>query len=145
MVTALTTFSKVPNGKRLPLISFLHHIVKGMEGKSESDLKVEMKEEKKGFVSKKLVDINWKGGKLADLLNGDAELKKKILETKTTSLRVEPDMKNNCARVVHEKKIDIIIESGGFVIKKTETKAENFPPIESIEIVDSIAGHVRSL
>lgn len=130
--------------KTYPDIRF-HHIVKGLKIKSEEDLKAEMKEKKKGFISKKLVGVDWEGGKLASLLNGDAELNKKILETNTTSLKVEPDMKNNCARIIHQKRIELVVESGGFIVKKTETKAKNFPPIATIDIVDRIAGHVKSV
>lgn len=130
--------------KTYPVLRF-HHIVKGIEGKSENDLKVEMKEEKKGFISKKLVGVNWAGGKLASLLNGDTDLKKKILETNTTSLKVEPDMKNNCAKITHKKKIDLIYEFGGVFIKRAKTTAKNFPPIETIDIIDRIAGHVKSI
>lgn len=130
--------------KTHPVLRF-HHIVKGLGKRSEDDLKVEMKEKKKGFISKKLVDVEWKGGKLAGLLDGDGDLKKKILTTGTTSLKVEPDRKNDCVRIIHQKKIDVIVESGGVFKKKTETRAENFPSIETLDIIDRIAEHVRSV
>jgi len=130
--------------KTHPVIRF-HHIVKGLGGKSEEDLKVEMKEKKKGFISKELVDISWDGGKLAKMLNEDKDLKNMILKTKTGSLKVEPDPKNNCIRIIHQKKIDVIVESGGVFKKKTETRAENFPSVESLSIVDRIAEHIKSI
>ena len=58
-----------------PMKLGFHHVVKGMGKRSENDLKAELKAKKEGFISKKLVDITWEGGKLADLLNGDAELR----------------------------------------------------------------------
>jgi len=116
-----------------------------MGSRSEDDLKVEMKEKKKGFVSKKLVDIEWKGGKLAGLLNSDDELKEKILTTGTTSLKVEPDRKNDCVRIIHQKGIDLVVESSGAFVKKTETRAENFPSIETLDIVGRIAEHSKSV
>jgi len=130
--------------KTHPVLRF-HHIVKELGKRSEDDLTVEMEEKKKGLISKKLVDVEWKGGKLAGLLNGDADLKKKILATGTTSLKVEPDRKNDCVRIIHQKKIDVIVESGGAFVKKTETRAENFPPIETLDIIDRIAEHVKSV
>lgn len=130
--------------KTHPVIRF-HHIVKELGGKSEEDLKVEMKEKKKGFISKELVDISWDGGKLAKMLNEDKDLKNMILKTKTGSLKVEPDPKNNCIRIIHQKKIDVIVESGGVFKKKTETRAENFPSVETLSIVDRIAEHIKSI
>lgn len=130
--------------KTHPTLQF-HHIIKSMGNRREDDLKVEMKEKQKGFISKKLVDIEWKGGKLAGLLNGDADLKNMILATGTTSLKVEPDRKNDCVRVIHQKGIDLIVEGGGVFIKKTETRAENFPSIETLDIIDRMAEHVKSV
>lgn len=130
--------------KTHPVIRF-HHAVKGLGEKSEKDLKAEMKEKKKGFISKELVDVSWEGGKLAKMLNEDKDLKNLILETKTGSLRVEPDTKNNCIRIIHQKKIDVIVESGGVFRKKTETRAENFPPIETLNIIDRMAEHIKSI
>jgi len=122
-----------------------HHIVRGMGKRNENDLKAELKEKKEGFISKRLVDIKWEGGKLANLLNGDAELKNMIMRTGSTQLKVEPDRKNDCVRIIHEKSIDMIVESGGAFIKKTETRAENFPPIETLGIIDKIVDHTKSI
>jgi len=122
-----------------------HHIVKGMGKRSENDLKAEVKEKKEGFISKKLVDIKWEGGKLAELLNSDIELKNMIMRTGSTPLKVEPDRKNDCIRIIHEKGIDVIVESGGAFIQKTETRAENFPPIETLDIIDKIVVYTESI
>ena len=130
--------------KTHPVIRF-HHVVKELGEKSEKDLKADMKEKKKGFISKELVDVSWEGGKLAKILNEDKDLKNMILKTKTGSLKVEPDPKNNCVRIIHQKKVDVIVESGGVFKKKTETRAENFPPIETLNIIDRIAEHVKSI
>ena len=130
--------------KTHPVINF-HHIIKGLDKRNEDDLKAEMKEEKKGFLSKKLVNVSWQGGKLAKKLNEDTELKNMILKTQTTSLKVEPDTKNNCIRIIHQKKIDMIVESGGVFLKKTETRAENFPSIKTLDIIDRIAEYAKAL
>ena len=123
----------------------VHHIITGMRDKSESDLKAEMEEQKTGFITKKLVNISWKGGRLAGILNGDGELKKKILDSQTTSFKVEPDTKNNCARIVHQKEIKLTYEFGGVIIKTTKTSARDFPPNTTIDIIDRIAEHAKSL
>jgi len=128
--------------KTHPKLRF-HYVIKGMGNRSAPDLRAEMKEKKTGFISKKLNDIEWKGGALAELLNNDADLKEIILGTSTTSLKVEPDEKKDCVRIIHEKGIDLIVERGGVFIKKTETKAENFPPIQTLDIIDRITEHVK--
>ena len=60
-------------------------------------------------------------------------------------LKVEPDRKNNCVRIINEKGIRIIIQSQGIIVKKTETRAENFPPIETLDVIDKIANYVKSV
>ena len=121
-----------------------HHIIL-VQGKREEDLKAEMEEEKTGFISKKLVNINWKGGRLVSVLNNDAELKKKILDSQTTSLKVEYDPKNNCVRIVHQKEIELTYEFGGVIVKTAKTSAKNFPPMTTIDIIDRIAEHAKSV
>lgn len=122
-----------------------HHIIKDMGNRSESALKAELKEKKEGFISKKVVDVNWEGGMLAHLLNNDTELKNMIMRTGSTQLKVEADRKNDCIRIIHEKEIDMIVESGGAFIQKTETRAENFPPVETLDIIDRIATYAKSV
>jgi len=122
-----------------------HYVVKGLGTKSEGLLKAELKEKKEGFISKKLVDVNWEGGNLAHVLNSDPVLKEMIMRTGSTQLKVEPDGKNDCIRIIHEKEIDMIVESGGAFIQKTETRAENFPPVETLDIIDRIAVYAKSI
>jgi hypothetical protein len=131
--------------KTSPKLNFHHVITASAQGKSEEDLKAEMEEEKTGFITKKLVNISWKDGRLASILNNDADLKKKILDSQTTSFKVEPDMKNNSVRIVHQKEIELIYEFGGVFIKTAKTSAKNFPPITTIDIIDKIAEHVKSI
>jgi hypothetical protein len=83
-------------------------------------------------------------GKLAGLLNSDNELKNMIIRSNVVPLKVEADRKNDCIRIINEKGIRIIIESGGIFLKKTETRAENFPPMETLDVIDKIADHVES-
>jgi len=67
------------------------------------------------------------------------------MKTDSTPLKVEPDRKNNCIRIIHEKVINMIVESSGAFINKTETKAEIFPPIETLDIIDRIAVHAKTI
>lgn len=122
-----------------------HYIVRGLGKRNENDLKAEVKEKKEGFISKKLVDMKWEGGKIAGLLNSDTELKNKIMSASVVPLKVEADRKNDCLRIINEKGIRIIIESGGIILKKTETRAENFPPMETLDVIDRIADHAESI
>jgi hypothetical protein len=122
-----------------------HYIVKGLGKRDEDDLKAEVRERKEGLISKRLVDVKWEGGKLAGLLNGDSELKNMIMTSSVVPLKVEADRKNDCVRVINEKGIRIIIESSGIFLKKTETRAENLPPIETMDLIDRIADYVKSI
>jgi hypothetical protein len=122
-----------------------HYIVKGIGKRNENDLEAEAKEKKEGLISKKLVDIRWEGGRLAGLLNSDSELKNIIIKSGVAPLKVEADRKNDCIRIINEKGIRITIESSGIILKKTETRAENLPPIETLDVIDKIADHVKSI
>ncbi len=121
-----------------------NYIVKGMGNRNENDLKAEVKEKIEGLISKKLVDIKWEGGTLAGLLNGDIELKNMIMTSSVLPLKIEPDKKNDCVHIINEKGIRIIIQTGGIFLKKAETRAENFPPIETLNVIDKIAAYVKS-
>ncbi len=123
-----------------------HHIMKGLGGRSQDDLKAKMKAKKKGLASKKIVDVHWKGGKLAGLLNGDAKLKTLILETGTDKLAVKADPKNDCVRVILQRNIRVTETWRGVRgVYKSESTFDNLPPIPTLDIVDGIADHVRSV
>jgi hypothetical protein len=120
-----------------------HHIIRGLGGRTKEDLKTELKAEKKGMVRRKLVDVRWEGA-LAEMLNSDFALKSKLLRTETDNVKIEPDEKNDCIRITMQKGIDLISESKGMLIKKTEMRAEKLPSLETFEAMDIIAGHIKS-
>jgi len=122
-----------------------NYIVKGMSNMNEDNLKAQAKEKTEGFISKKLVDIHWEGGMLAGQLNGDTELKNMIMKSSVVPLKVEPDKKNNCVHIINETRIRIIIQRSGIIVQKAETRAENFPPIETLDVIDKIATYVKSV
>jgi hypothetical protein len=121
-----------------------NYVVKGMSNMNEDDLKAQVKEKTEGLISKKLVDIHWEGGLLAGQLNGDIELRNMIMKSSVVPLKVESDKKNNCVHVINEKGIRIIIQRSGIIVQKAETRAENFPPIEILDVIDKIATYVKS-
>ena len=120
-----------------------HHIVRGLEGRNEEDLNAKVKPKWKGLRKKQLLDVHWEGGKLAGVLNGDADLKAMILKNKTAPLKVKADPKNDVLRIIHEKKILMVDIREGFM-KKT-TKAVGFPPVEALDVIDKIAQHARAI
>ncbi|HYA77473.1 MAG TPA: hypothetical protein VEF91_02030 [Verrucomicrobiae bacterium] len=125
------------------LINF-NYIVKGMINSNENDLKAELKVKTEGFISKKLVDVHWEGGLLAGQLNGDTQLKDTIMKSSVIPLKVEPDKKNNCVHIINEHAIREIITRSGIIVQKAETRVENFPPMETLDVIDKIATNVRA-
>jgi len=125
-----------------PVLAF-HHIVKGLGEKSEEDLKTELKAKKEGMIEKRLVDVSWEGA-FSEKLNKDSDLKRRLLESGTDNLKIEPDKKNDCIRITYKKKIDLIAEKKGILFGKTKMRAEKLPSMEAFDIADTIATYVRS-
>jgi hypothetical protein len=124
-----------------PTLRF-HHIVKGLGNRTDKDLKTELKAEKKGMIKRKLVDVRWEGA-LAEKLNSDTELKKMLMQSETDNVKIEPDKKNDCIRITLQKGIDLISESKGRIIRKTEMRTENLPTMVAFDAMDIIAGHLK--
>ena len=103
----------------------------------------DMTTEPPGLRKKQLLDVNWEGGKLAGVLNGDADLKAIILKNGTVPLKVEADPKNDVLRIIHKKKIWLVDERSGFM-KKT-TRAVGFPQVEALDVIDRIAQHAQAV
>jgi len=124
------------------LINF-NYIVKGVINSDENELKAELKAKTEGFISKKLVDVHWEGGLLAGQLNGDLQLKDTIMKSSVIPLKVEPDKKNNCVHIINEHAVREIITRSGIIVQKAETRVENFPPLETLNVIDKIANYVK--
>ena len=129
--------------KVLSILRF-HHIIKGLGDRSEEDLKTELKAEKKGFMKKKLVDVSWEGA-LAEKLNSDTDLKRRLLESDTDNLNIEPDKENDFIRITLKKGIWLVAETKIIFVGKTKMKAENLPSMEVFDIVNKIAEYVKSV
>lgn len=116
-----------------------NYIVKGVGKSNEKNLKAQVRMKTEGFISKKLLDMKWEGGRLADQLNTDDELKNMTMTWKVLPLKVEPDAKNNCVHIINEKVVRIIMQSWD----DKETRVENLPPIEALNVIDRIADYVK--
>jgi len=134
---------KVDKKTSWPVLRF-HHIIKGLEDRSEEDVKTELRAEKKGLLKKKLVDVSWEGA-LSEKLNSDSDLKRRLLESETDNMKIEPDKKNDCIEITLEKKIALTAETKGVFFGKTKMRAEDLPSMEVFDIVNKIAGYVKSV
>jgi hypothetical protein len=85
------------------------------------------------------------GGRLAGLLNSDGELKNMTMISNVILLRVEADRKNDFIRIINQRSIKITIKLRGIVLKKTESRVEDFPSIETLDVICKIAHHVKSI
>ena len=81
------------------------------------------------FGSKKVVDVIWNGGKLAEILNGDSSLKEMIIKQSVKDATIFVDPSENGIRIYGKWK-----NSYEFGITK-----------EMFSIYDKIAGHIKSL
>jgi len=77
----------------------------------------------------KVIDVDWVGGAVADLLNGDTELKRVLLQEGETDIQIW-----------HEREwLKILIPSA-----RSPAKPSLFEPSKALfEAYDRIAGHVR--
>ena len=81
------------------------------------------------FGSKKVVDVTWNGGKLAEILNNDSSIKKMIIKQSVKDATIFVDPSDNGIRIYGKWK-----SSYEFGITK-----------EMFSIYDKIAGHIKSL
>jgi hypothetical protein len=115
-------------------------IVKGQIKGLETQLEAEAKEKKTGFIRRKLVDITWEGGRLADLLNGDRELKAMLIQIGESPI-IQPEPENQCVRVTTKP-----TKAKGLLSDFLDHALSwNFPPKEHVDACDRIAQHICSL
>jgi len=81
------------------------------------------------FGSKKLSNVHWNGGELADVLNGDSSLSEMILKQPLNDAAIYVDPTDNGIRIYGKWKNDF-----NFKVSK-----------ELFEIYDKIAGHIKKL
>ena len=107
-----------------------HFIVRKDLSESDKGLFAETKLTTKGhFGSKKLTGVQWEGGKIADLLNNDAELTSMILKQSIKDAQIRVDPTKNGVRIYGKWK-----NSNEFGISK-----------DLFAIYDKIAFHIKNL
>lgn len=126
-----------------PVVNF-HHIVKGRVPANEKEMNATLVAKKKGFLSKEVVGAEWEGGRVASMLNADAELTNTLVRNNVGSLKIEGDSKNGCFRIVLQQKIDVVTESSGFLIKETKNRAEKLPSLQVFEAIERIAARLTA-
>jgi len=82
-----------------------------------------------GIINRRVEDVWWEGGKIADVLNGDSRLKKLLLDILTYEGDIFVDPTDNVVRIYSRFKGE-----NELIIRK-----------ESIEAFNIIAGHVKKM
>ena len=120
-----------------------HHIVRTAVSDGQA-VEARLNKETKGLFSRRIVDVAWHGGRLAALLNSQAELNAAIIRllTPKDGLKVAYDRKNNVVRIILTMHHGMRrIEFLGFSWSKSDEKL----PLEgTLDIINRIAGFVRS-
>ena len=128
-----------------------HYLVRANVEGLENKLEAKGEPKTKGFMSKEVVDYRWEGKDLAQLLNGDSDLKNMLLKEGLDKLEVKPDKKNQCVRITPIVKaptrvsvgiggLPSIPVKGGLTVGRKE-----FPTTGDFEAYDRIAEHIRSI
>jgi len=126
-----------PTGFVAPPMFRCNYVVQAKVDGLEDRLKAELKAVRKSFLSMQAVDFKWKGRELAQVLNGDANLRDKLYRMDIwrylfASLQIKPDKKHQRVRI------------RPFLFSVWAVK-NAFPSIEAFEAYDRIAGHIRSI
>lgn len=135
-VIRLGSLSAGPTGG--PIVYRYNYVVKAKVGNLEDKLKAEVNPIKKGFPTSEIVDYNWEGGELVQLLNVDSELKNMLLGLGAPRLRVIPNKKDEYVGIMP------VVSSTAEIYHVTEGR-KAFPTREAFEAYDRIARHIRKI
>jgi len=128
-----------------PVYQYYYVVRANVEG-LENKLEAKGEPKTKGFMSKEVVDYRWEGKDLAQLLNGDSDLKNMLLKEGLDKLEVKPDKKNQCVRITPIVKTPTRVSIGGIPVKGGLTVGrKEFPTPGDFEAYDRIAQHIRSI
>lgn len=116
-----------------------NYVVKAKVGNLENKLKAEVNPIKKGFPTSEIVDYNWEGGELVQLLNADSELKNMLLGLGALHLMVIPNKKDQYVGITP------IVSSTAIVFYDMTVGRKAFPTREAFEAYDRIAQHIRKI
>ena len=119
-------------GTRVEISYFrCNYVVQAKVNGLEDRLKAKLEVVRKGFLRREVVDFKWRGRELAQVLNGDANLR----DTRYGSLEIKPDKKHQRVRIREISAIRLYYA----------TPELAFPTIEAFEVYDRIAQHIRSI
>jgi hypothetical protein len=121
------------------------YAVKANVGDLEDELKAEVNPIKKGFPTSEIVDYNWEGGELTQLLNADSELKNMLLGLGAPHLMVIPNKKDQYVGITPMVSSLSIVISGIPVKYDMTVGRKGFPTREAFEAYDRIAQHIRKI
>jgi len=116
------------------------YVVQAKVNGLEDRLRAKGKPVRKSFLSRQAVDFKWKGGELAQVLNGDANLRDMLCRMDiprylnpfwTDTMGIKPDKKHQRVRIRP--------------IRDFYDPINVFPSIEAFEAYDRIAQHIRSI
>jgi hypothetical protein len=151
-----------PNDNQGPQDLLQKYIVRA-DSSLGKDLKVELKAKEKGFMNKEIVGYEWKGGKLAQALNSDAELEKMLMSVyDKADIKVDVNEKFNYLMISGENRRrgrSVGLNIGGINTSTLMGVAKNvadgkdvlkmwkesFPTLEELQVYDRIAYDIRNL
>lgn len=119
-----------------------HHVLQ-VSARDERALRANLKKKTKGLFSKEMVDVGWRGGELATMLDSQTELNRLITRVLTPKddLKVVYDRKNSFARIIltlpgHMWRRRVLFS------RRSEIE-RRLPCAEMVDAVNQIAGLIR--
>jgi len=117
-----------------------NYVVQAKVNGPEDRLKAKGKPVRKSFLSGQAIDFKWKGGELAQVLNGDANLRDKLYritsgllwEAPYVPLETKPDKKHQRVKIRTS-------------YPRREGLEAAFPTLEEFEVYDRVAQQIRSI
>jgi DNA-directed RNA polymerase subunit RPC12/RpoP len=152
----------LPPGTSYRVTYNISYLVYGAVGNLEGDLKAETKPIR-GLFEKKVTRLEWKGGRLAGILNADTYLMNTLSKMGSTSLAVKPhkEITSSSAgiRLVprfnaeeasydlqsHKEEQYVEIITSTIVADEMTARGQAFPTLKAFEAYERIAKHIRSI
>ena len=144
---------------------YISYLVNGIVENLEDDLKAETRPIKAGLFEKKVTGFEWKGGRLAEILNSDSVLKNILLRIGSPDIVILPHKETlftSAADIQLVPKIDmeeasydigshkegeqyVEIRTSTIVADERTARGQAFPTLEAFEAYERIARHIRSI
>jgi hypothetical protein len=119
------------------------YVMRANVGEREDDINAQIVYETKGLVKKELVNFYWKGGRLAQTLNADAELKDLLARSGVPPLVVHANKKDGYVAISEGQAIGgwMREEKGGYF--QLTIGKHDFPSQQAFEMYNKVLSHVR--